>query len=493
MPDLDARGEQRHRRAPLFIAAALLVSAACARPIPPADPQFVSEWMRHYYGLIRAERISPPVASRVLAYAAVGLYEGLATASPGLVSLAGQLNGLDSLPRPDSARRYDPVLVALSAERAVLDSLFVEGLPATRAALATLADSLEAARIAIGIPDVVRADSRDLGERVGAAVLEWAARDGFDETRTKAFQPRTGLQFWVNDSRADEYTPQNLSAVRDFVALDNPAAVLRGGEVSERALAVTRPKAGTIRTLKAVNPTGATEPWWGTLRPFALRSPDACPTPRPVAWSTSTGSPFYAEAKRVYDVGRALTDEQYQTVLYWADNPGQSGTPMGHWLAIGSQLVNQLGLSAEQAAEMFVLMTLAQADAFIAIWHEKYRLNVIRPVTYIRRYIDSTWTPAIVTPPFPEYPSGHSGQSAAAATVLTALLGTVAFEDSTNLALGHPVRRFNSFQEAADEAAASRLYGGIHYPMGNENGKALGRCVGRVVLDRLRTRAAPAR
>jgi hypothetical protein len=489
MRDLDARGEQRHRRAPFFIAAALLVSAACARPIPPTDPQFVSEWMRHYYGLIRAERISPPVASRVLAYAAVGLYEGLATASPGLVSLAGQLNGLDSLPRPDSARRYDPVLVALTAERAVLDSLFVEGLPATRAALATLADSLEAARLAIGIPDVVRADSRDLGERVGAAVLAWAAQDGFDETRVRAFQPRTGPQYWINDSRADEYTAQNLSAVRDFVALDNPGAVLRGGEASERALAVTRPKAGSIRTLKAVNPTGATEPWWGTLRPFALRSADECPTPPAVAWSTAPGSPFHAEAKRVYDVGRALSEEQYQTVLYWADNPGQTGTPMGHWLAIGSQLVNQLGLSADQAAEMFVLMTLAQADAFIAIWHEKYRMNVIRPVTYIRRYIDSTWTPAIVTPPFPEYPSGHSGQSAAAATVLTALLGTVAFEDSTNLALGHPVRRFGSFQEAADEAAESRLYGGIHFPMGNENGKALGRCVGRKVLERLRTRA----
>jgi membrane-associated phospholipid phosphatase len=142
---------------------------------------------------------------------------------------------------------------------------------------------------------------------------------------------------------------------------------------------------------------------------------------------------------------------------------------------------------------MFVLVTLAQADAFIAIWHEKYRLNLIRPVTYIRRYIDSAWTPAIVTPPFPEYVSGHSGQSASAATVLTALLGTVAFEDSTNLALGHAVRRYGSFQEAADEAAESRLYGGIHFPMGNENGKALGRCVGRLVLERLHTRAAPAR
>ncbi|MGH7547758.1 MAG: vanadium-dependent haloperoxidase [Gemmatimonadales bacterium] len=494
MRDAEAVGPLvTRRRASPLVAAALIVSAACARSVPPADPQFVAEWMRNYYGLIRAERISPPVASRVLAYAAVGLYEGLATSSPGLVSLAGQLNGLDSLPRPDPDKRYDPILVALAAERAVLDSLFVEGLPATQAALAALMDSLEAARLVLGIQNVVRADSRDLGERLGAAILAWAAQDGFDATRTRPFRPPVGPRYWINDSRVDEYTPQNLSAVRDFVALDNPAATLRAGEASERALALTRPKAADIRTLKAVNPTGATEPWWGTLRPFALRSADECPTPPPAPWSTSPGSAFHTEAKRVYDVGRALTEEQYQTVLYWADNPGQTGTPVGHWLATGSQVVTQLGLSAEQAAEVFVLVTLAQADAFIAIWHEKYRLNLIRPVTYIRRYIDSAWTPAIITPPFPEYPSGHSGQSAAAATVLTALLGPVAFEDSTNLALGHPVRRYRSFQEAADEAAESRLYGGIHFPMGNENGKALGRCVGGLVLERLRTRAGPAR
>lgn len=449
--------------------------------------------MRNYYGLIRAERISPPVASRVLAYASVALYEGLAVGSADLSTLAGKLNGLDSLPRPEGPKRYDPILVALAAERTVLDSLFAEGLPATRAALAALTDSLERARVALRIPDRVRFNSRDLGERLGTAILSWAARDGFDETRTRRFKPRVGQAYWVNDSRADEYTAQNLTAVSDFVALDNPAATLQGGAASERALAVTRPKAADLRALKAVNPTGATEPWWGTLRPFALKSPDECPTPSPAAWSTTPASPFYAEARRVYDIGRSLTYEQYQTVLYWADNPGQTGTPVGHWLAIGSQLVNQRGLSADQAAEMFVLMTLAQADAFIAIWHEKYRLNLIRPVTYVRRYIDKDWTPAIVTPPFPEYPSGHSGQSASAATVLTALLGSVAFEDSTNLVIGHAPRRYASFQEAADEAAESRLYGGIHFRMGNENGKALGRCVGQVILERLHARAGPSR
>jgi hypothetical protein len=469
------------------IAAAILL-VGCGSPTPPVDPQFVAEWMRNYYGIIRAERVSPPVASRILAYASVALYEGLAASSTGLTSLAGKVNGLDSLPRPEPGKRYDPVLVALAAERTVLDTLFVEGFPATTAAFATLGDSLERARIALGVSTRIQNESRLLGERIGTAILAWAGRDGFDTIRTRPFKPVTGEQYWVNDSRADEYTPQNLTAVSDFVSLKNPAASLQGGAASERALAVTRPKASDIRTLKAVNPTGATEPWWGTLRPFALKAPDECPAPPPAAWSRSPASEMYAEAKRVYDTSRNLTDEQRQITLYWADNAGQSGTPVGHWLAIGSQLVSQLKLDSDQAAEMFVLMTLAQTDAFIAIWHEKYRYSLLRPVTYIKRHIDPKWTPEISTPPFPEYPSGHSGQSASAATVLTALFGAVQFEDSTNLTIGHQPRRFASFIAAADEAAESRLYGGIHFRMGNEGGKALGRCVGQKVLQRLRSK-----
>lgn len=474
----------------IVLAAAIsVVTVACSRPTPPADPRMIAEWMQSYYGLIRAERISPPVAARVLAYAAVALYEGIASATPTLRSLAGQLNGLDSLPRAEPGRTHDPVLVALAAERTVLDTLFAEGLPGTRAALANLTDSLTNARVALGISREVQDRSRELGVRIGEAVLAWAAADGFDATRTRPWKPPTGPQFWVNDTPESDYVSQNLSGATDLVALDNPSASLRPGAASERSLVVNRPKATSIKTLKAINPTGATEPYWGTLRPFVMRTPDQCAPPPPAEFSTSPKSAFYGEAKQVYDVSKTATEEQRSTVLYWADNPGQTGTPTGHWLSIGSQMVSQLGLTTERAAELFVLGTIAQADAFIGIWHEKYRTNVIRPYTYIRRYIDPQWQTVITTPSFPEYPSGHSGQSAAAAGVFTALLGPVAFDDSTNLAIGHPVRRFPSFQAAADEAAISRLYGGIHYQMGNEAGKTIGRCVAKQVLERLHTRA----
>src|SRR5688500_11517578 len=221
-----------HHSRLLALTATLWLSAGCSSA-PPTDAQFVAEWMRNYYGLIRTERISPPVAARVLAYASVALHEGLASGAPGRRAFAGRLTGLDSLPRGDRSRRYDPVLVALAAEHRVLDTLFVEALPATRVAVATLTDSLWNARTALGVSSRVAEDSRALGDSIGTAVLAWAATDGFDQTRTKPFKPVAGPQYWLNDSRVDEYTPQNLNPVSDYVAYGNPAAVLQAGGASE--------------------------------------------------------------------------------------------------------------------------------------------------------------------------------------------------------------------------------------------------------------------
>lgn len=476
---------------PRLLPAILLLGAACARPAPPADPAFVAEWMQNYYGLIRAERISPPVASRLLAYASVALYEGLAAGTPNLRSLAGQLNGLEALPTAAEGEPVDPVLTALAAERTVLDTLFREGLPATKAALAALTDSLTADRLARTIPEEVRQRSADLGHRIGLAIVAWSETDGFGETRTRPFTPPTGPSMWVNDARADEYVSQSLSAATELVQFNNPNRTLDPAAAGERSIVANQPKSASVTTLKGINPTGATEPYWGTLRPFVLRTADECPMPAHAPWSTEKGSAFYAEAESVYVAKQANNDEHRLIALYWADNPGQSGTPVGHWLSIGSQMVSQVGLNADQAAELFVLSTVAQADAFIAAFDRKYRDNLIRPNTYIRRYIDPTWEPEIVTPAFPEYPSAHSVQSMAVAIIMTRLLGEIAFDDSTNLALGHPVRRFTNFVAAADEAAQSRIYGGIHYPMGRDAGKVQGACIGEKVLERVRTGATP--
>ncbi len=451
----------------------------------------VSEWMHTLYGVVRTERLSPPITSRFMGYASVALHEGLVAADPRLPSAAGTLNGLAGLPRAETGQRYDGTLTAVAAERVVLDSLLAEALPATQATLNGIVDSLRRTRTALGVSGETQARSEDLGHRLGIALVAWSRADGFDSTRGRPYTPPVGPGYWINDTPASNYTPQNLSGATDFVGLDNPANTTRGGGASDRALIISRPKGTGLKALPAVNMAGATEPYWGQVRPFILRAWNECPIVDPPAYSTDTASARYQDARLVYQTRQSLTPAQRATALYWADNAGETGTPVGHWVSIASEMVGRGRLSAEAAARLFMLTAVAQADAFIAAWGYKYQYSTIRPRTYIRRVIDPEWEPLIPTPPFPEYPSAHSTQSVAAAAAIISMLGDQPFEDSTGIAIGPGVRRFTSFSEAAMEAGESRIYGGIHFESGNAAGRSVGACIGRKTAERLG--AAPAR
>lgn len=162
----------------------------------------------------------------------------------------------------------------------------------------------------------------------------------------------------------------------------------------------------------------------------------------------------------------------------------QPGPPRSSY-SIASQVIEQEDIRLDFAVEIYAKLGIALADAFISCWDAKYRHNVIRPVTYLRRHLqpaDPTWLPILLTPPFPEYTSGHSVQSGAMAEVLEDLLGDdLGFTDHTHGDRGFSPRSFASFAAAADEAAISRLYGGIHYLPAIELGVVQGRKVGAQV------------
>lgn len=127
-------------------------------------------------------------------------------------------------------------------------------------------------------------------------------------------------------------------------------------------------------------------------------------------------------------------------------------------------------------------------DAFISCWDEKYRSNRIRPETYINRYINVRWEPLLQTPPFPEYPSGHSVISTASAEVLTYLLGdNFSFIDDSERLFELPSRTFSSFRIAANEAAISRLYGGIHFRDAIENGQVMGLAISAKIISQIKS------
>jgi PAP2 superfamily len=220
-------------------------------------------------------------------------------------------------------------------------------------------------------------------------------------------------------------------------------------------------------------------PKWGQNRSFAMPAGNSCNLPPPPAYSEDKTSDFYKEALEVRDVTRALSLEHKAIARFWSDDPMMSPTPPGHWIAIALQVMTREKLSLRDSVDVLARLGVAIADGFIGCWQTKYEYDLLRPVTYIQRVIDKTWQPLLITPPFPEYPSGHSTQSGAAAAVLAASFGkNYAFEDSTHARDGLAPRKFASFEDAAKEAAMSRLYGGIHFRSAVDRGLDQGKCIG---------------
>jgi PAP2 superfamily len=164
-------------------------------------------------------------------------------------------------------------------------------------------------------------------------------------------------------------------------------------------------------------------------------------------------------------------------------------SPGGHWMNITNVACKKVNADFVQSSEAYARVSIALIDAFISCWDEKYRSKLIRPETYINQYIDEDWVPVLQTPPFPEYTSGHSVISAASAVTLTELFGdNFAFTDSTEIEFGLTSRNFKSFIQASEEAAISRMYGGIHYRPAVEVGMTEGRALGSYILQKIRTR-----
>jgi membrane-associated phospholipid phosphatase len=180
----------------------------------------------------------------------------------------------------------------------------------------------------------------------------------------------------------------------------------------------------------------------------------------------------------VYETVKNATPEEAAIARFWSDDPMLSTTPPGHWISIALQLAERDHLSVTDSVDMMVRLGIVLSDAFVGCWRDKYVYNLIRPITFIRREIDPGWEPILNTPPFPEYPSGHSTVSGAAAAVLGAFFGDdFAFDDATGSRDGRSARSYASFNAAAEEAALSRLFGGIHFRAAIENGLEQGRCI----------------
>jgi len=424
-----------------------LTLAGCKQKHPhqTANPDIIHRLNLALMEAVVQDGFSPPVSSRVYAYPNIAAYEAVIHGDTNFISYAGQLGGLNELPQPYPQQTYSREVVMVKSFCDVARAMVYRDFIIDEAEAALL-DSLRKEN-----DGRTFAASVAFGKKLGEAVIQWAGSDNYIQTRN---MPK-------------------------FMVTDTPGSWLP-----------TPPK-----YLEAL------EPHWFKVRPFALDSAGQFREPLWYRFSTDSASDFYKRVKEVYDLTNRLTDEQIQIARFWDDNPSplkveghvvttsRQNTPGGHWLGIARIAAKKNNLSLAETCEVLSKTAIAIADAFKVIWDTKYACNNVRPVTYIGKYIDANWSPILETPNFPEFSSGHSGISAAAAYVLTQHFGeSFAFTDSTNIPFGYPARKFSSFREAADEAAMSRVYGGIHYIPSCKIGAEQGRKTGEVVAVKLRTR-----
>jgi hypothetical protein len=284
-----------------------------------------------------------------------------------------------------------------------------------------------------------------LAEEVVAGILEWSSTDGGEDAQFNNFpseyEPPTGPQYWVPTPPA--YLP-------------------------------------------------ALQPYWGDNRPFLAIDIEASQPADPPEFSTDVNSVFYQRAMEVYTTVKNITPAEKTIAEFWSDDPVTTATPPGHSISILNQLIKKENLSLDLAVEAFAKLGIGVSDSFISCWNTKYRTVYPRPITYINEYIDPEWTTILPTPPFPEYTSGHSVQSGALAEIMTEMFGDdYKFTDYTHEyrtdIFGAP-RTFESFYQLAEEAAISRMYGGIHFKeaidLGLEQGYQIGRNVNALNLDK---------
>lgn len=386
---------------------------------------------------------SPPVASRIYAYSSLASYESIRFAKEGSTSIAERLNGFGKMPQPERGKSYNYTLAATKAFFTVVRMVKVFSVDSLKTYEESVYNNFRE-----NLEDSTFQRSVAFGDTVAKTILARAKIDGYLKSRGK---------------------PKHLGSAEPGKWRPTPPDYLDGVE------------------------------WcWNTMMPLVLDSADQFIPPRPPKFSKDTASVFYKDVEEVFRVGKNLKKEQKDIARFWDDNPfviQHSGhlmvgtkkiTPGGHWMGIAAIAAKQTKADPVKTAQGYAFTAIALFDAFIACWDEKYRSNVVRPVTVINELIDRNFTPFLQTPPFPEYTSGHSTITASASTVLAHIYGNdFSFQDTSDFRYIGMQRHFNSFQEAAAEASISRLYGGIHYRKSVEEGAKQGIKVGRLIVEKL--------
>jgi hypothetical protein len=370
---------------------------------------------------------------RCQAYCGIALYESVVPGMPAYQSLYGQLTDFPAMPSTEPGKAYNWAASANAALAEMNRRLF----PLTANANKTAMNNLENSWQAIYAAETDAATmqrSIAFGKEVATRVFNWAATDG-SANINPPYVPPVGVGLWIPTASTPSVNPYAFQQ-----------RLLVPGSADNTAL----------------------EP--------------------PPAFSTVPGSPFYNMVKEVYDASATpatLTVGQKAMADYFKDVPGY--TPGGTYVALMTQLIDLTKPTLDIAALTYVKVGLATRDASLILFTNKYVFNVIRPITYIRAYIDPTWSTYIPTPNHPEFPSGHSTSGGAILEMMSKIFGEdFHFTLHTYDYIPYPSRSYTSFTQLSNEISDSRFYGGLHYRATLEKSTAQGKKVADNILSKVK-------
>jgi hypothetical protein len=425
----------------LFILILFIVSlAGCHKgdDRPPKQPEESADVVYSWYKFIAKTQLranpQPVVISNIrnFAYVGVGLYEAVSPGNKGAVSLASKLYQMPAMPQADLSQKY---LWSESAN-AALASMFKQFLVGLSDAEKASIDSMEDAnyhRFAANTATDVLARSQAFGRSIAAAIYNWSTTDNFNLSNMGYVPPPMTPSSWVP-------TPPAFATVGPFLK---------------------------------------------DSRPFLESSLTAIAQPIPFPFSEDTSSRFYKEAKLVYDIGKNLTNEQKATANWWADAGGANvGVPSPyHALSIITWVQEDQHAMLWQAAEGYAKTGIAFKDGPIITFRSKFHYNLLRPLTYIQRHIDSAWLPYLPNPPYPDYTSGLVGFYGPFIQVLIREYGDIPVTDNAYDWRGLAAREYNSLSALLEEASFSRVYAGIHYKFTQDISISTGKVLGNKIAD----------
>jgi hypothetical protein len=394
------------------------------------ESTFAINWLNVHLQLIKTTPgFVPPVAARSLNYAAIALYESVAPGMPGYQSLAGQLYGLTTLPKPDLSLDYNWALAASTSQYTILKEMFLTTSNKNQTAIDSVRKYYET-QLKAGLSEAVIDRSIRYGAAVAAAVFEFSKTDG-------------GSNGHLNNFPTNYTLPRGIGYWKPTGTQATPLL----------------PKWGNNRTMAYDNM------WLDGLS-------------APITFSFEQNSAFYKSAKDVFDKSKSLTADQKAIANFFADGSG-TVTPPGHHFNVAKEILATQKTKLDKTAEIFVKIGMSLNDAFVSCWRAKYKYFLMRPSTYIKQTIDKTWVPLLANPPFPDYASGHSTAAGACVEILETEFGkTYKFQDNTHEGTW-PSRSYESLEQYGQETSLSRVYGGIHYEFSCVNGYESGRQIAK--------------